>query len=121
MRIRAAGDERHDSRCAKLRAFLDRPLHAVELEDGKEKSDGRSFGCGHIFPQVELNPALLNGDDASPPYARACGDVEFLAHASAKHTYKMLRVFARESGFVPRDFIGNPSAAGHGGSMGLGG
>ena len=35
-----------------------------------------------------------------PPYARACGDVEFLAHAGAKRTDKMLRVFARESGFV---------------------
>ena len=60
MHISTAGNHRHDSRYAQFCAFLDRPFHAVEFEDGKQESDV-GCGCGsHFFAQFELDSALVD-------------------------------------------------------------
>ena len=45
--------------------------------------------------------------------ALTSGDVEFLSDAGAQDSDQVIGVFAGEGGAVSRDFVGDPSAAGH--------
>ena len=69
---------------------------------------------GHFFAQFEFDSAVLDGHDASAADDGAGRNIEFLAHAGAQNADQMIGVLAGEGGAVARDFIGDPSAAGHG-------
>ena len=76
VRIGTASDYRDNSRDSQLGAFLDGPLHAVELENGEQQGDVRGLRCGHFFAQFEFDSALFNGDDMTAPHHRPGGDIE---------------------------------------------
>ena len=62
MRIRAARDDRNNARDAQLRALLDDPLHAIELEDRESQGDAQWQGrAGHFFTELELDSVVMNG------------------------------------------------------------
>ena len=65
MRIRTARDHRHNPRDAQLRALFDRPLHAVELEDGENQGDLGQAGCGDFFAQFEFDAVVCYRSDSS--------------------------------------------------------
>jgi hypothetical protein len=113
MRIRAARDYGHDSRHAKFGTFLNRPLHAVELEYGEQQRNVCNRNRRYFFAQFELNPTGGNGYDAPPPQGHSCRDIEFLTDTRPQHSNQMICVIARKRGAVARDFVGDPSASGH--------
>src|SRR5450755_249501 len=100
MGVCAAGVHGHDSRYALFRTFLDRPFHAIELEDGKQESDIGDRCHWHFFPKFELNPAVSNGDDASSPHYSTRGDIKFLPYASTQDADEMIGMVAGKSGVV---------------------
>ena len=51
----------------------------------------------------------------------AGSDIEFLTYAGSQDADEMIGMVAGEGGMVAGDFIGDPSAAGHGGGVGLSG
>ena len=114
VRIGAASNDRDNAGDTQFGAFLDRPLHAIEFEDGEQQRDVGDGGCGNFFPQFELDSALLDSHDASMADYGAGGDIEFLTDAGSQDADEMIGVFVGEGGMVARDFIGDPSAAGHG-------
>jgi hypothetical protein len=113
MRVCAAGDHGHDSGYAQFRAFLDRPFHAIELEDGKQESDIGDRCHWHFFPKFELNPAVLNGDDASSPHYSTRGDIKFLPNAGTQDANEVIGMFPSKGGVIAQNFIGDPSASSH--------
>ena len=101
MRIAPASDYRDDVIDSDLRAFLDRPLHPVELENGKGQSDLRSGTCctcsqGRVplIAQRKLNPVLGDRSDRSPANLRSGRDVELLPDFSPQDASKVSRVFS---------------------------
>ena len=84
VRVGAAGDHGHDSRNSQLRAFLDRPLHAVELEDGEQERDVGTASGRNFFAEFKLDPAILDAHDASAADCATGGDIEFLPYAGAQ-------------------------------------
>jgi hypothetical protein len=55
----------------------------------------------------------VDAHDSAAAHYGAGGDIEFLAYASAQNSSETIGVVACDSSMVVRDFIGNPSAAGH--------
>ena len=100
--VGATGDYGNDSRDSQFGAFLDRPFHAVELEDGEQEGDGGYGGDVHFFPEFEFDSAILEVRDASAPHCSTGGDIEFLSYAGAQDADEMISVFSGEGGVIAR-------------------
>src|SRR5258706_12623481 len=116
MRISPPGNHRDDPTDPDLRALLDCPLHAVELEDGERQRDLRG---GRPQPKVllrakrELNAII--GDRSDCPAANfvpSC-NIELLPNLSAQNASKVRSMLAHQSGSVSGYFVSNPAAACH--------
>ena len=114
VRVGAAGDYGHDSRDSQFGAFLDRPFHAVELENGEQESDAGYGDHRNFFPEFELNSGVLDACDASAPHNGTGGDIEFLSYAGTQDADQMIGMIAGEGGVVAREFVGDPAASRHG-------
>src|SRR5580658_3836438 len=118
MRVAPAGDDGNNASDSNLRALLDRPLHAVELEDSQRQRDrGSGPRLGPVMvlllAERELNPIVGDrGNGSAPNFIPGC-DVELLPDFSAQHAAKMSRMFAHQSSSVSGDFVGDPAAACH--------
>jgi hypothetical protein len=76
----------NDARRSQFRAFFDRPLHAIELEDRKNERDLNSNRTGNLGAKFEFNSLGCDVRDASQANYVAAGDIEFLADSGAKYT-----------------------------------
>ena len=83
----------------------------LKMASSKSEIEWRSRG--HFFAKFELDPAVRDGYDASAADHGVGGDIEFLANAGAQNADQVIGVVAGEGGAVARDFVGDPSAAGH--------
>ena len=113
MCVRAARDHGHDSRDAQLSAFLDRPFHAIKFENGKEQRKVGGRGGSDFLSEFEIDSAFPDAHDSTATDDGALGNVEFLPHASAQDANEVIRMLAGKRGAIPRNFVGDPSAAGH--------
>src|ERR1700727_2218638 len=112
--VRPAGDDRDDLRDAEFSAFFDGPFHAVELENSEQECDGWRGRGEDFFAQFELDPAVVNGDNAAAADFRIGGDIEFLADLGAQDADEVVGMTAGEGGAVGGSLVGDPSATGHG-------
>src|SRR5258708_22441354 len=114
MSIGAAGDDGDHASATEIGTFLDRPLHAVELENGEKQSYLDFGGRGNYFVQIKVHAVVGDGDDSSAANSFPGGDVKFLPETGAQDSDQMIRVVASEGRVVARDFVGYPAAARHG-------
>src|SRR5208282_1739808 len=121
MSVAPARNYRNDASDPDLRALLDRPLHAVELEDGKSQRDPRSvkrLGLGPapmVWLRVErkLNAIIGDrGDGSAANFFSSC-NVKLLPDFGAQNAGKMRRVFAHQSSGVSGNLVSDPAAVGH--------
>src|SRR5208282_2367658 len=121
MSVAPARNYRNDASDPDLRALLDRPLHAVELEDGESQRDLRSvkrLGLGPapmVWLRVERKlDAIIGdrGDGSAANFFSSC-DVELLPDFGAQHAGKMRGMFAHQRSGVSGNFVGDPAAACH--------
>jgi hypothetical protein len=111
--IGSAGDDRNDTRDANLRAFLERPFHAVKLEDGEGQNDQRSgFYCAR-FSKRELDAIIGDRSNGPTPYASPGSNIEFLADISTKYASQVRRVIANQSRRISVHLVGKPAASRH--------
>src|SRR5208282_6800210 len=119
MSIRPPGDDGDDASDTDLRTLLDRPLHAVELENGEGQRNlrnGRWLGPSRMVwlpAERELNPVVRNRSDRSAANFVPGRDVELLPDFSAQHTSKMSGMFAHQSSGVSSNLVGDPAAERH--------
>ena len=113
MRIRPLGDQRHHARDAQLRGLLDRPLHAVELEDRQQQRDVGERGCRQFLAEFKLDFLRRDGNDAAAPHPPLGRDIEFLADARPQNAGEVLGLGADQRSAAARDFVGDPAAARH--------
>jgi hypothetical protein len=111
--IGAARDDGDDPRDPEFRAFLDRPLHAVEFEDGEKQGDLEQGGSCDFFSQVKLDSIFGYGGDAAAANPVAGGDVKVLSDPRSKDADQVIGMLSDESSAVSGDFVGNPAAARH--------
>jgi hypothetical protein len=113
MRVRAAGNHGDYSGHPEFRAFLNRPFHAIELEDGENEGYAGLRSCGNNLAELKLHP--VTGDAYDPTAADAVSgrDVEFLPDSSAKHLRKVLGMRSDQSSAIAGNFVGDPAAACH--------
>ena len=113
MRVGAAGDHRHNLRYTEFGAFFNGPLHAIKFENGEQEGD-ISGGIGtKLLSQFKLHPSITDAGDFSVAHSGAGGNVEFLADAGTQGANQMVSVFTLQRGVSFRNFVGDPSAAGH--------
>jgi hypothetical protein len=70
---------------SQFRAFFNRPLHAIELEN---REHNRYLNCNRSrnkFAEFKFNSVVGNGHNASAAYFVSRGDIEFLADAGSKY------------------------------------
>ncbi len=85
MSFGSSRDHRDDASRSQFRAFFNRPLHAIELENGE--SD-RHLNCKRNrngVAEFKFNSVLRNRRNTAAANFVSRGDVEFLADAGAKH------------------------------------
>jgi hypothetical protein len=119
MSIAAAGDYGNDASDPDLRALLNRPFHAVELEDGKRQRNLRSVKRLGPWPTVllraerELNAIMGDrGDSSAANFVPSC-NVKLLPDFGAQNASKMRRMFAHQSSGVSGNLVGDPAASCH--------
>ena len=105
---------RDDASRAKFHTLLNGPLHAIELEDCKEESQGGDSGGWNDFAQFEFDPAIGDADDAAATDIFSSRDIKFLPNPGAKHIREVVGMGTNQCGAIAEDFIGDPAAAGHG-------
>ena len=92
MRIRPLGHEGNNLPNPQFGAFLDCPLHVVELENGKRQGNGQFARGGDLFRKIKLDAPIMNRGDTSAPHHVADGDIEFLSHPRAQNPGKVVGV-----------------------------
>src|SRR4030081_3899045 len=108
MSIRPPGDYRDDASDPNLRAFLDRPIHAVGFEDGKRQRDLRGARPQRkvvLRAKRELNAII--GDRSDCPAANffpGC-NVKLLPDLGAQNASKMRSVLTHQSGGVSSHLV----------------
>ena len=105
-------DNRNDARDSDFSTFLNRPFHAIELEDSKSQSQSGGSSSCYFFPKSKFNAIVRNRNDFSMPNPVAACDVEFLSDLSAQHAAEMSGMLAGQRGNIFVDFVGDPTAAG---------
>src|SRR5271165_3413540 len=113
MLVGSPRDHRDDPSYTQFRAFLDRPLHAIELEDGQQQCDVDWRCGGNCFPELKLHAGVCNSHNAPAANHRPCGDIEFLADAGTQDADEVIGMVPGEGGLIATDFVGDPSAACH--------
>src|SRR5258708_16586337 len=116
MRIAPARNHRDDPTDPDLRALLDCPLHAVELEDGERQRDLRG---GRPQPKVllrakrELNAIIGDGSDCPAANLFTGCNLKLLPDLGAQDASKVRSVLAHQGGSVSGYFVSDPAAACH--------
>src|ERR1700674_5406946 len=121
MSIRPPGDYRDDASDPDFRAFLDRPIHAVEFEDGQRQRDlrgGRPYSKVLLRAKRELNAIIGDRSDCPTANFFAGCDVKLLPDLGTQDPRKMRSVLAHQRGGVSLYFVGHPAAACHGSVLG---
>src|SRR4029077_13736371 len=116
MSIRPPGDYRDDASDPDFRAFLDRPFHAVEFEDGESQRDLRGARPSpKVLLRAERELNAIIGDRSNCPAADffAGCNIKLLPNLGAQDASKMRSMVAHQSGSVSRYFVGDPAAACH--------
>jgi hypothetical protein len=85
MRFSSPGDHWDDASRSQFRAFFNRPLHAIELENGKSDRNLNRKPGWNLRPKFKFNSVLCDGRNAPATHLVSGSDVEFLADAGTKH------------------------------------
>jgi hypothetical protein len=114
VRISSPGDDGDNSSHSELRAFFNRPLHAVELEDRQQQheSDCSRF-CRNLCAEFEIDKAICQRDDYASADDPVGDDIELLPDPGAQDANQVVGVSACERSPIARDLIGDPSATRH--------
>src|SRR3954468_13416603 len=102
MRLAAAGDHRNDGSYPKFDGFLNRPLHAIKLEDGEQQSDLPMMGS------CSINSLVQNKFHTIEAYARKLAAahasisryIELLTDLSPKNSCKVSSPLANKRGAI---------------------
>src|ERR1019366_10027824 len=113
MLFRAPRNYGNDRGDVQFRALLDRPLHAIEFEDGQQQGDGHGLAGRDFFAQGELHALVLYAGNGGPADLLAACDLELLADARAQGTRQMRGVRAGQGSTIAGELVGNPAASGH--------
>jgi hypothetical protein len=116
MSVRPPGDYRDDASDPDFRAFLDRPLHAVEFEDGEHQRDlrgGRPLRKVLLRAKRKLNAIIRDRSDCPAANFFAGRNVKLLPDLSAQDAGKVRGVLAHQSSCVSSYLVGHPAAACH--------
>ena len=115
MRIGPAGNHRNNSGQAEFRALLDRPFHAVELEDRQQQGQvDRRWSRLNFFAEFEVDEAICYRDHDASSDDAVGDDVELLSDPCTEDANEVVSVSTGEGSSVARNLIGDPSAPGHG-------
>src|SRR5450755_3958417 len=120
MRVRSPGDDGKNSSDPNFRALLDRPLQAVELENGEDQRDLRSAGlalssrlrCFRV--EREFDPIMGNRRDRSATNVFSGCDVKLLPNLRPQHASEMRGMLTNQNSGVSVNFVGDPAASCHG-------
>ena len=82
-------DDRNNARDPNLSTFLDRPFHAIELEDGKSQRQIRGSPSRHFIPKRKFNAPVGDRNDCPAPNNIAAGDIKLLPNLSPQHAAKV--------------------------------
>jgi hypothetical protein len=107
-------DHGNDPGGTEFRAFFDRPLHAIEFEDGDGQREICNCCLENGFAKLKFHPAVLDGDNPRVVGTAMGNNIEFLIKLGAKNARQMIGVRTGQSGMVTGNFVGNPAAACHG-------
>src|ERR1700733_11069345 len=113
MRFRTPRDYRNNAGHPQFCALFNRPLHAIELEDGKQNGHRGNGALRNSIAERELNAIIINRDDLSPADAQRRNHVELLPNSDPQNTREMGSVFSKNECSVSGDFVGDPTAASH--------
>ena len=93
MSIRAARDHWNDARHPDLRAFLDRPFHAIELEDGEHQRNLGGSRLTAIASSPRANSTRSSEIEVIVPAANSVAgcNVEFLSNFGPQNTAQVQR------------------------------
>jgi hypothetical protein len=113
MSFSAPRNQGNNLRDPQFGALLDRPFHAIELEDGQQQRDIGGRRGLYLFPKFEFDaPFRELGNTATSHHPRS-HNVEFLSHPGPQNANEVIGVIAGQKGVIIGNFVGNPSAAGH--------
>ena len=104
-------NDRNNTRDSDLSTFLDRPFHAIELEDSESQSQLGGSLSRHFFPKSKLHTIVRDRNDPPAPNNVAAGDIKLLPNLSPQHAAEMGGMFASQRGNIFVDDIGDPAAA----------
>ncbi len=94
VRIRSPRNHRNNPPNTNLRTLLNRPLQAIELEDGQRHSNFRKRFDLDQTTQRKLNPPIRNRSNRPPPHFTARGNIKLLPNLSPKHAHQMTSMLA---------------------------
>jgi hypothetical protein len=113
MGLSALRGHRNDSAGAQFHTLLNGPLHAIELEDGKDEGQPDSRSGRNDFAELKLDPPGGDVGDTTAADTLTSHNVKFLPDPAAKHLREMLGVETDQSSAIAGDFVSDPTAAGH--------
>src|SRR5579862_1489427 len=114
VRIRSPRDYRNNPPHANLSALLNRPLHAIKLEDGQRQRNSRKRFHFEYTAQRKLNPPVRNRTDRPPPDFTARSNIKLLPDLGPKHAHQMTRILIFKNAGTTENLVSNPPSACHG-------
>src|SRR5438270_3591192 len=84
------GDHRDNMAYAQLRQLFQRPLHAVEFENGKVDRNLRQGGSFNFRAKLKLNLVMRGKDHFGGTEHAIGGDIEFLLYFYAENAKEMV-------------------------------
>ncbi len=116
MSIRPLRNHRNNPRHSNLRTLLNRPLHAIKLEDGENKSKLNRNPLGRnsrsdLVPKRKFHPLIRHRSNFPEPHRIAVGNIKFLPNPCPQNAAQVQGMLAGQSGNISMNFVGNPAAA----------
>jgi hypothetical protein len=112
VRVSSPRNQRNYLSDPNLSALLNRPLHAIELEDGENQSQLRRRASRHLFSKRELYALIRDRRNSAAPHSLPDSDIEFLSDLRPQNAGEVNSVLAGQCSGVSMNFIGNPASAG---------
>src|ERR1700690_3384347 len=113
MSFGALSDHGNDPPHPQFHTLLNRPFHAIKLEDGNHDSQVSGRSGRDNFAKFKLDPAIRDACDATTANAFPGRDIELLPHPATKHLREVLGMSTDQSSAMARDLVGNPATSGH--------
>ena len=112
MSVSPLRNDRNNARHSDLSTLLDRPFHAIELEDGKNQ---RQIGGGprrHFFPKRKFNAIVRDRNDCPAPDNVAASDIKLLSDLEPAARGSRCKACSPVSAAIfPWKVIGDPAAS----------